>query len=110
MPGLSTSELRADPGSCARAWLLRIEAGAAIPWESSSAAREGYLVAGEYRHSECVNGRAVTDTYRPGGYFRRPAGVINGGPQSGAQSMTTWFLRETEAAVHDSADDCIPTN
>ena len=105
-PGLSTRELRWDPGSGARTWLLRIEVGAAIPWEVSSAVREGYLVAGEYQHSECVDGTVVTEAYQPGGYFHRPAGVINGGPQAGAQSMTIWFLRETEPAAHDVVDDC----
>ena len=110
VPGLSARELRGDPGSGARAWLLRIEVGAAIPWEISSAKREGYLVAGEYLHSECVNGAAVTDEYLPGGYFQRPAGAINGGPQAGAQSTTIWFLRETEAATHRVVDDCAPTN
>ncbi|MBT8081859.1 MAG: DUF4437 domain-containing protein [Gammaproteobacteria bacterium] len=109
-PGLSTRELRGDPGSGARTWLLRIEAGAAIPWEVSSAVREGYLVAGAYRHSECVNGAAATDAYLPGGYFHRPAGAINGGPQAGAQSMTIWLLRETEAATHDIVRDCTPTS
>ena len=107
-PGLSVRELRNDPGSGARAWLLQIETGAAIPWQVSSAVREGYLVAGEYRHSECVDGTAITDAYRPGGYFRRPAGALNGGPQSGAQLRTTWFLRETEAATHGVADNCAP--
>jgi quercetin dioxygenase-like cupin family protein len=109
-PGLATRELRADPGSGARIWLLRIDPGAAIPWEISSTEREGYLVAGEYRHSECVDGRAVTDTYRPGGYFRRPAGVINGGPPSGAQSRTMWLLRENQAATHGVVADCAPAN
>lgn len=110
VPGLSTRELRRDPGSGARTWLLRIEAGAAIPWETSSTAREGYLVAGDYRHSECVGGAAVTGTYQPGGYFQRPPGVINGGGQSGAQSPTTWLLRETESATHVRVDNCTPTN
>ena len=54
--GIARKELRSDPGSGARAWLLRIEPNAKIPWESSSVNREGYFLAGNYMHSECVAG------------------------------------------------------
>lgn len=92
--GLATKELRADPGTGARTWLLRIEPGATIPWESSSAVREGYFVVGNYAHSECVGGVPATDIYGPGGYVYRPADAINGGPESAATSTSVWFFRE----------------
>lgn len=98
--GLATKELRADPGTGARTWLLRIEPGAGIPWESSTAVREGYLIVGNYAHTECVGGEPATDTYGPGGYVYRPAHAINGGPESIAVSTSVWFFRElTESRV-----------
>ena len=54
--GVTTKELRSDPGTGARSWLVKIEPGAEIPWQSSSASREGYFLAGHYTHAECVGG------------------------------------------------------
>ena len=112
-PGISTKELRADPGTGATTWLKRIAVGAAIPWESSSALREGFLVSGSYRHTECVGGEPVTDAYAAGGYFYRPPGIINGGPMAGADTEAVWLLRETGAAIHEMAEGCelpVPAN
>ncbi len=94
--GLSERSLRDDPGSGARSWLLRIEPGAVQAWEASGVAREGYLVRGQYRHSECVAGVPVVADYPAGGYFRRPPMAFNGGPESVATTETVWFLRELE--------------
>ena len=98
--GLSTKELRADPGTGARTWLLRIEPGAEIPWESSTSVREGYFIIGTYTHTECVAGEPATDVYGPGGYVYRPAHSINGGPEAAASSTSVWFFRElTESSI-----------
>lgn len=103
-PGYYVKVLREDPGSGARTWLQRIEPGAAIPWQSSSSMREGYLVQGEYQHSECFEGVAATGRYEPGGYFLRPADVIHGGPQAQAFTDSIWFLREPrEGVINESA-------
>jgi quercetin dioxygenase-like cupin family protein len=91
--GVFTKELRADPGSGERAWLMRYEPGAQIPWQSSSAQHEGYLVSGQFQDSECVAGQAYTDIYMPGGYFRRPAESIHGGPEVSVTAESVWFLR-----------------
>ena len=93
-PGVYEKELRADPGSGARTWLMRLDIGATLPFTSSTAVREGYLVEGEVRHSECHLGEAKTAGYLPGGYFRRPADTVNGGPESTAIVPAVWFLRE----------------
>lgn len=106
MPGMSTRELRRDPGNGAATWLLRIEAGAVLPWESSSVAREGYLVDGDYGHSECVLGEAVSGQYLVGGYFFRPGDVVNGGPGSGTTSEAVWLLRETTGGEINFHDGC----
>lgn len=91
--GLSILELRSDPGSGARTWLLKIDAVATQAWQSYSAAVEGYLVSGNYQHSECVEGVPVTGSYTTGGYFLRPAGAVNGGPEAISSGTSIWFLR-----------------
>ena len=105
-PGVAIKELRNDPGNGARTWLLRVSPGAALPWQSSSADREGYLVTGEYQHSECVFGKVVTGSYEEGGYFNRPANTLNGGPESMATTESVWVLRERSLGIERSADGC----
>lgn len=109
-PGVTTRELRRDPGTGAATWLLRIEAGASLPWQKSSALREGYLVSGTYQESECVEGEVITWQYIRGGYFYRPANAVHGGPLSGGENAAIWFLRETEGGVHEVVPDCVPTS
>lgn len=108
--GLGIKELRADPGSGARTWLLRIEPGAVIPWESSSVGREGYLISGQYRHSECVAGEPQTAEYSSGGYFLRSADAVNGGPDAAALTESVWLLREMQASTTTIAAGCNPDN
>ncbi len=107
--GISIKELRYDPGSGATTWLQLVEPGATPRWESSASMREGYLVRGRYQHSECFEGEAATWEYLPGGYFQRPAGVLNGGPESGAVVHSVWFLREPTGGGVYSADRCVAT-
>ena len=107
-PGIVSKELRSDPGTGAKTWLLRVEAGASVPWQSSSALREGYLLQGTYRHSECVFGEVHTAQYVQGGYFYRPADTANGGPSSGGDTDATWFLRETETGTETVVPGCTP--
>ncbi len=82
-----------DPGSGVRVWLMRIDPGASQLWRQSSVTEDGYLVSGNYRHSECVDGQVLTYDYLPGGYFARPAGAVHGGPEAEAVSSSVWFLR-----------------
>lgn len=101
-------ELRKDPGSGARTWLLQVRPGASLAWESSSARREGYLLAGEYQHSECDIGISKTWQYQAGGYFRRPPGIVNGGPEAMAIAPAVWFLRETSEGTRKIVEVCAP--
>jgi hypothetical protein len=105
-PGQWVMPLRSDPGSGALTWLLKIEPGSAVPWETTSTTREGYLVSGSYQHSECASGSAYTWQYLPGGYFFRPPGVVNGGPESKANSEAVWFLRQGETATTTKVPGC----
>ena len=103
---VSTKELRKDPGNGARTWLLRVAPGAVLGWQSSSVVREGYLVEGDYMHSECVAGEVVTGQYLAGGYFYRTGGAVNGGPESGATTESTWLLREATGGEISDHDGC----
>lgn len=105
-PGITTKELRKDPGNGARTWLLRVAPGAVLGWQSSSVVREGYLVEGDYMHSECVAGEVVTGQYLAGGYFYRAGGAVNGGPESGATTESTWLLREATRGDITDHDEC----
>jgi len=104
--GVAIKELRSDPGNGARTWLLRISPGAVLPWQSSSVIREGYLASGNYQDSECAGGEINTWTYTTGGYFYRPAGTVNGGPESNAITESVWVLRERSAGAERTAEAC----
>jgi hypothetical protein len=106
--GLQVKELRYDPGSGASTWLLQIEPGATQRWQKSSVVTEGFLLSGDYRHSECINGKVITGDYSPGGYFERPAGVVNGGPEAGSSDGAVWLMRTTKRAEITFLDSCPP--
>ena len=105
--GVLVKELRKDPGSGAKTWMLKVVPGASLPWQKSSAVREGYLLAGNYQHSECVAGDVHTWQYAPGGYFYRPADTINGGPESAASSESIWLLREVREGRQEVVPACV---
>lgn len=105
--GVEEKELRHDPGSGARTWLLRIAPGARIPWTASTAVREGYMLSGQYQHSECFNGEALTWQYAPGGYFQRPPDTYSGGPEAFATTRTIWFLREQAGSEESTIPECV---
>lgn len=104
--GLQVKELRRDPGSGARTYLLRVDPGATRSWQKSSVKTEGFLLSGDYRHSECVGGKVVTGEYSPGGYFERPGGVVNGGPLAGSKEGAVWFIRTMTRAEVTTVDGC----
>jgi hypothetical protein len=106
--GLQVKELRYDPGSGARTYLLKVEPGATLPWQKSSVGMEGFLLSGNYRHSECVNGKVITGEYTPGGYFQRPPEVVNGGPLSGSSEGAVWFMRTMSRADVSVVGECPP--
>jgi len=108
-PGVFERELRRDPGTGARSWLLRVEPGASLPWSRSSVNREGYFIEGDYTHGECYEGVSSTWDYLPGGYFRRPAGVVNGGPPSVATASSVWYLRELAGGTVEIVPTCDST-
>ena len=99
--GVFTKDLRADPGSGERTWLTRYETDAQIAWQSSSKPLEGYLISGQFMDSECVGGLPYTDLYLPGGYFRRPAEAVHGGPEADVLAESIWFLRQKSVATTD---------
>jgi len=108
--GLSAKELRFDPGSGARTWLKKIDPFASQSWQQSSIAREGYLVAGSYRGSECVNGEAVSGDYMSGGYFHRAPGAVYGGADAASADGAIWFLREAGKESLQTPAGCMPVH
>ena len=105
--GVTAKELRFDPGNGARTWMMKIATGAAQPWESSTANREGYLLTGNQQFAECINGESEVWQYMPGGYFYRPAHTVSGGPESVALSESIWVLRETNDSNSEIWPSCI---
>ena len=107
--GVFMKELRNDPGSGARTWLRRVDGFANAEWVSRSTHEQGYLVEGSYRHAECVDGQEVVGEYGPGGFFVRPAGAVNGGPNSGTEETAAiWLLRVASADAQTTAA-CVPS-
>jgi glyoxylate utilization-related uncharacterized protein len=104
--GRSVRELRSDPGSGSKTWLLRIAPGSSSEWFSSSSVREGFMLSGEFQDSECFNGEAQTWQYSPGGYFLRPPDTYSGGPEAIATTETIWFIREQSAGSELTSDVC----
>lgn len=99
--------LRSDPGSGASTALVRVAPGTRdARWRASSTATEGYLLSGDYRVSACVRGEAVTGDYGPGGYFRRPAGAVTGGPEAGSETGAEWLVREAMRGASTVYDAC----
>lgn len=107
--GRHTKELRKDPGSGSKSWLLRIEPGASTQWFASSVVREGFMLSGEYQDSECFNGESQTWQYLPGGYFLRPPETYSGGPDASATLESIWFLREQSEGGELVSEFCIYT-
>ena len=104
--GLSVRELRADPGSGARTWLLKVDPVARRKWAKRSVVLEGYLIQGSYQHSECLDGKAATGSYTKGGYFQRPADVLNGGPDARSDGISIWILRTPTSGEVSNAVSC----
>lgn len=104
--GIEIKELRSDPGSGARTWLMKVEPGAGRGWRRAEVAMEGFLLAGDYRTSECVGGKPVRGEYRAGGYFRRPAGAVFGGPETATEAGAIWLMRTPGHGTSTPVDAC----
>jgi quercetin dioxygenase-like cupin family protein len=108
--GISIKELRRDPGSGARTWLMKVDPEAVIPYQKSSQKVEGYLVEGSVMWSECSEGLSVTDEYQASGYFNRPPGAVHGGPETTTSTGAIWFLRVPGGEKIDIVDGCPPAD
>lgn len=105
--GFSVLELRSDPGSGAKTWLLRIDPVARQDWWQSSVVHEGYLLSGSHTYSECIDGEVATDIYAAGGYFNRPPQAIHGGPAAVSAGTSVWFMRIPENGTVTSVAACV---
>ncbi len=86
--------LRQDEQTGARTWIAGVLGGhPSYTWETHPTWEEGYLLEGEYRLAECLDGKSRLGNYSPGSYFFRPAGSAHVGPQAGAQGYAIWLFR-----------------
>jgi hypothetical protein len=105
---LKVQDLKKDPFTTARTWLVRGGASLKVPWERHSVVEEGYLLEGDYRLPECLPGRTVIGDYSPGGYFRRPPNIVHSGPESGTKTVAVWLMRSPAALDVIFAEPCAP--
>jgi hypothetical protein len=106
--GLLVKELRADPGSGAKTWLLKVDPIATQKLRKSSVTNEGYLLSGSYTSNECFLGELYTDTYLPGGYFHRPRNSVYGGAGEAAVETAIWFMRVAQVDHPVDVLNCAP--
>jgi hypothetical protein len=93
-PPLLVKVLRQDEQTGARTWVAGVLSGHPnYTWETHPTWEEGYLLEGEYRLAECLDGKSKTGVYMPGSYFFRPAGLPHVGPDAGAKGYAIWLFR-----------------
>jgi hypothetical protein len=93
-PPLLIKMLRQDEQTGARTWIAGVLAGHPnYTWERHPTWEEGYLLEGEYRLAECLNGKSKAGVYTPGSYFFRPAGLAHVGPNADAKGYAIWLFR-----------------
>lgn len=105
--GSLTKELRSDPGSGARTWLLNVESNTTSGWQRSTQVLEGYLLSGAMTSSECLGEKMVTADYERGGYFYRPPGEISGGSRATTADGAVWFLRVQGETAIETVSGCV---
>jgi hypothetical protein len=86
--------LRQDERTGARTWIAGVLSGHPdYTWETHPTWEEGYLIEGEYRLAECLDGKSKAGVYTPGSYFFRPSGLPHVGPDAGAKGYAVWLFR-----------------
>ena len=105
-PGVYARELRFDPGSGARTWLMQIGLDALPSWQRDSQPIEGYLLSGESPSSECSGDVVVTDVNLPGSYFHRPPGAAYALPATAQSGTSIWYLRTVRTNAQEPAEGC----
>ena len=106
---LQVRDLYQVPQSGQRTWLLRAGADLTLPWERHRTIEEGYLVSGDYRLFECLEGREKQFDYRAGGYFYRAPGIVHGGPSSGSSGEIVMLLRTPDKLTVEFLPTCSTT-
>jgi hypothetical protein len=93
-PPLLVKVLRHDEQTGERTWIAGVLSGHPdYTWETHPTWEEGYLLEGEYRLAECLDGKSKAGVYTPGSYFFRPAGLPHVGPDAGAKGYAIWLFR-----------------
>lgn len=103
---LEVKNLKNDPISGARTFLVRSAAGVLVPWETHPVAEEGYLLEGSHRLEECLPTGLQSGVYEVGGYFYRPPELMHMGPGSIYTEPATWLIRTSGKLVDVFHDTC----
>jgi len=98
---MGIKHFRNDSETGARTFLVSLPPGTDVPWESHPTSEEGYLLKGDHTLEECLPDGVRSGTYRPGGYFYRPAGIMHMGPGTYTKTGAVWLIR-TEALLEDT--------
>ena len=68
-------------------------------WHRHAVPEECFVVEGELRVSEWIDGEAIVHTYGAGGYLWRPPGALHAGPESGSPDVALSFHRAPDAPL-----------
>lgn len=103
---LKIKHYKNDPQTGARTYLVAVQPGVTIPWETHAVPEEAYVLEGDYTLAECLPDGEQVGTYHVGGYFYRPPGIAHNGPKSGTQTGTVMLVRTPAALKVDLVDGC----
>lgn len=103
---LKIKHFKQDSQTGARTYLVAVQPGISIPWEKHDVAEEAYIVEGDYRLAECIDGNAIIGDYVQGGYFYRPPGIAHNGPESGSKTGAVMLIRTPAPLTVILVDGC----
>jgi hypothetical protein len=69
---------------------------------------ESMLLEGELTYGECLPEGEIVGTYRAGGYFFRPGGILHGGPSIRLDGYALWIFRSGASLWTEFFAECVP--
>ena len=103
---LAVKNLKRDPVTGARTFLVRAGAGVTVPWETHPVSEEGFLLEGDHRIEECLPSGLRSGVYQVGGYFYRPPGLMHMGPRTFSTETHVWLVRTPAKLVDVFHESC----
>ena len=103
---LEVKNLKRDPVTGARTFLVRSGKGVTVPWETHPVSEEGYLLEGNHRIEECLPSGLQSGFYQVGGYFYRPPELMHMGPGTFSTETHVWLVRTPAKLVDVFHESC----